>query len=315
MGDHHARCFSIEFTTVFTANHGVCKNVLIVTPTATAANSPARTQTRRVCHLRPFSCAQTARPTCQSHLFPSTRLALSRLRAVCSPCRLCWLRARTVPEGWRARDSFPDGPTTTPHIESTLSSLPCHLPPCHPAFARATGYAHCSDVYPQWNSQLADSLTGSLCTCTCRTPPCGGCFPRGRLVAAPGLFFCDRRAFLSRPAASAVKAQRPTHHAETVSTKQTLRLPRRHPCLETTENQGACYLPQEGVGPLCEWSSGDYTVLFSRFVICFWKYAGSVADRYRLQLSFREPGRRTVSIHQTQRLRYVAGTACPIAST
>jgi hypothetical protein len=41
LGDHHARCFSIEFTTLFTANHGVCKNELVVTPTATAANSSA----------------------------------------------------------------------------------------------------------------------------------------------------------------------------------------------------------------------------------------------------------------------------------
>jgi hypothetical protein len=35
-----------------------------------------------------------------------------------------------------------DGPTTTtPHNESTLSSLTCH-----PAFAQATRYAHCSNV-------------------------------------------------------------------------------------------------------------------------------------------------------------------------
>lgn len=136
MGDHHARCFSIEFTTLFTANHAVCKNVLIVTPTASVANSPTHTRTRpmAICHPRPFSCAQTARPTCQCHLFPSTRLALNRLRAVCSPCRLCWHRARTVPEGWRVRDSFPEGPTTTPHIESTLSSLPC------PATCLCPGY-------------------------------------------------------------------------------------------------------------------------------------------------------------------------------
>ena len=56
-------------------------------------------------------------------------------------------------------------------------------------------------------------------------------------------------------------------------------LPRRHPCLETTENQGACCVVcrNEGVGPLCEWSSGDHCLvaLFSRFVICFWKFTGS----------------------------------------
>jgi hypothetical protein len=31
----------------------------------------------------------------------------------------------------------------------------------------------------------------------------------------------------------------------------------------------------EGVGPPCEWSSGDYIVLFSRFDICFWKFTRS----------------------------------------
>lgn len=132
MADHHTRCVSIEFTTLSTANHGVCKNVLACSysksPTVTVAYNPACIQTRRICHPRPFSCAQTARPTCQCHLFPSTRLALSRLRAVCSPCRLCWLRARTVPEGWRVRDSFPEGPlrrlTLNHPLIATLPRLP-----------------------------------------------------------------------------------------------------------------------------------------------------------------------------------------------
>lgn len=72
---------------------------------------------------------------------------------------------------------------------------------------------------------------------------------------------------------------------------QTLHLvylgPRRHPCLETTENQGACCVVcrNEGVGPLCEWTSGDYcdlsTILSLRYLLLevYWKLAcRSVTD-------------------------------------
>lgn len=98
----------------------------------------------------------------------------------------------------------------------TLNQPSHRYPALPPAFARATGYAHCSDVYPQWNSQLADSLTGtgSLCTCTCSTPPSGGCFPRGRLLAA---FFLRPARFPLVACGQPVKAQRPPHHAETVT--------------------------------------------------------------------------------------------------
>ena len=88
-------------------------------------------------------------------------------------------------------------------------------------------------------------------------------------------FFCDRRAFLSWPVASRskhVKAQRPTHHAETVNRPFNYL---RH--LGDTRRQKIrepAVCRDEGVGPLCEWSSGDYHPLAS-LGICFWKFTGS----------------------------------------
>ena len=139
MADHHTRCVSIEFTTLSTANHGVCKNVLACSysksPTVTVAYNPACIQTRRICHPRPFSCAQTARPTCQCHLFPSTRLALSRLRSARGLLAVPPVLAPRQNSARRLEGAglLPRGPTATPHIESPSHRYPatpaqCHLP-------------------------------------------------------------------------------------------------------------------------------------------------------------------------------------------
>jgi hypothetical protein len=145
------------------------------------------------CHRDPSPGAQTARPTFQSHRVPSTRLALSRLRAVCSPCRLCWLRARTVPEGCEARDSFPDGPTALRSAAAESIDLDLHrrrpAKPMRPS-PRLLGASHL-DVYPQWNVRLPGQLTGTHCTVTAtsfwrvlptwETAPAGCCCHRSRL--------------------------------------------------------------------------------------------------------------------------------------
>lgn len=92
---------------------------------------------------------------------------------------------------------------------------------------------------------------------------------------------------------------------------------RQHPCLETSA------IPQQATAPIAgmralarcgEWSLGS---LHSRLAICFWKSARNwpVAVSQMSLAARPPPGGNTVSIDQTQRLRCVARSARPVAST
>jgi hypothetical protein len=96
------------------------------------------------------------------------------------------------------RDSFPEGPTTTPHIESTLSSLPCRpatLPlPGLLGMRIAVTCIHSGTRSWQPAQQAQDRFAPALAGRRLLVDA----FHVGDFLP---LFFCDRRAFLSWPVA------------------------------------------------------------------------------------------------------------------
>lgn len=103
----------------------------------------------------PSPCAQTARPTFQSHLFPSTRLALSRLRGLLAVPPVLAPRQNSA----RRRDPFPDGPTAPRSAAAESTNLHRRRPGIHQCVPRPGCWdAHYIDVYPQWNIKLPDQV-------------------------------------------------------------------------------------------------------------------------------------------------------------
>ena len=171
-----------------------------------------------------------------------------------------------------------------------------------------------SDVYPQWNINWLTASKARTAVALPRRPHSGGCFPRGRRSC---------RLLLLQPAMPSSRVLSPAGPS-TSGTSPCCELrnppPRHHPCLETLAwrecNSTACSCADrrnESVGPLGGWTLGSTTLSLAHFLLeeCQKLACRSVANvtcpSARQALSGD-----TVSTHQTQRLRCVAGSACSI---